>query len=36
MALEHLRDQEYHGMHINTINHQLSVNVSNITNYHYP
>jgi len=36
MAVEHQRNQEDHGMHINIINHQLSVNVSNITNYYHP
>jgi hypothetical protein len=29
-------DQEYYGTHINIINHQLFVKVSDITNYHYP
>jgi len=36
MAVEHQPNQEDHGMQINTINHQLSVNVYNITNYHHP
>jgi hypothetical protein len=36
MAVEPQRDQEHHGMHIHTINYQLSVNVSNITHYHHP
>jgi len=36
MAVEHQRNQEDHGIQINTINHQVCFNVSNITNYHHP